>query len=147
MLAWQHASAARLPDPIPARGLPWLIAGAMRMVSQLSVSYRASPLSAEGTPRRRGGPRAGDRPPDQIVRSGGRTVRLHDLLARPGVQVLLDRDAPWPGAAMGRFVTVHCLSSVPGRGLIVVRPDGYIGMRARTVQVSELTAWLAWAGA
>ena len=154
---WAEASTEPVPSafrrgivplavPVLA-GRRTLIAGGMRMASQLSASYPASPLSAEETPRRRGGPRAGDRLPDQLVRSGGRTVRLHDLLARPGVHVLLDRDAPWPGAALGRFVAVHRLSNVPGRGMIVVRPDGYIGMRGRTVQVSELAAWLVRVGA
>jgi hypothetical protein len=54
---------------------------------------------------------------------------------------LLARARPAP------FVAVHRLSSVPGCGMIVVRPDGYIGMRGRTVQVSELAAWLARVGA
>jgi 2-polyprenyl-6-methoxyphenol hydroxylase-like FAD-dependent oxidoreductase len=123
---------------------PGLAAAGIRLVSQLGVSYRGSPLSVEGTPRRRGGPRAGDRLPDQLVRTDGRSVRLHDLLARPGVHVLLDRDADPPsGLALGRFVHVHRLSSVPGRGLVAVRPDGYVGFRTGTAEVRQLTAWLA----
>jgi 2-polyprenyl-6-methoxyphenol hydroxylase-like FAD-dependent oxidoreductase len=124
-------------------GRPRLVAMGIRLLSQLELSYRHSPLSVEGTPRRQGGPRAGDRLPDQLVRSGGRSIRLHDLLARPGVHVLLDRNAEQPGAELGRFVDIHRLSSVSGRGLIAVRPDGYIGFRSRTVEVSQLTAWLA----
>jgi hypothetical protein len=50
-------------------------------MSQLGVSYRGSPLSVEGTPRRRGGPRAGDRLADRLVTAAGREIRLHDLLA------------------------------------------------------------------
>jgi len=123
---------------------PRLVAPGIRLVSQLGVSYRGSPLSVEGTPHRRGGPRAGDRLPDRLVRADGRRVRLHDLLARPGVHVLLDRDADGlEDLALGRFVTVHRLTSVPGHGLIAVRPDGYVGFRSRTAEVRQVAAWLA----
>jgi 2-polyprenyl-6-methoxyphenol hydroxylase-like FAD-dependent oxidoreductase len=122
---------------------PRLVAAGIRLVSQLGVSYRGSPLSVEGTPHRRGGPRAGDRLPDQPVRARGRSVRLHELLARPGVHVLLDRDADrLEGPALGHFVRVHRLQSVPGRGVIAVRPDGYIGFRSGAVEIRQLAAWL-----
>ena len=121
-----------------------LVAEGIRLLSQLRVSYRDSPLSVEGTPRRRGGPRAGDRLPDQLVTSAGRSIRLHDLLARPGVHILLDRDADrLDTLPPGRLVTVHRLASVPGRGLIAVRPDGYVGFRCRTTEIGQLAAWLA----
>ena len=42
-----------------------------------------------------------------------------------------------------QFVTVHRLTSVPGRGVTVVRPDGYIGFRGRTAEAGQLAAWLA----
>ena len=121
-----------------------LVAEAVRLLSQLRVNYRASPLSVEGTPRRRGGPRAGDRLPNQRVSSAGRSIRLHDLLARPGVHILLDRDAEWPSIlARDRFVSIHRLTSAPGRGVTAVRPDGYIGFRGRTAETRQLAAWLA----
>jgi len=108
------------------------------------VGYRHSPLSVEGTPRRRAGPRAGDRVPDQFVTSAGRTIRLHDLLARPGVHILLDRDAdPLSTLPPSRFVSIHRLTSSPGRGLIAIRPDGYVGFRSQTVEIGQLAAWLA----
>src|SRR5947209_17295152 len=104
---WGEASAGVVPSllrgwlaPLAAPALPWLtgrrrlMEAAFRLVSSLRVSYRYSPLSIEGTPAPRGGPRAGDRLPDQMVSTADRTVRLHELLARPGVHVLLDRDAP-----------------------------------------------------
>ena len=76
--------------------------------------------------------------------SAGHSIRLHDLLARPGVHILLDRDAEWPGTlALGRFVSIHRLTSAPGRGVTAVRPDGYIGFRGRTAEIHQLTAWLA----
>jgi hypothetical protein len=112
-------------------------------VSQLRVSYRGSPLSMEGTPRPRGSPRAGDRLPDATVVSAGRAVRLHGLLARPGVHVLLDRAADRIDAlSLGPLVHVH-LTNAPGHGLITVRPDGLIGLRCQTADVNQLSTWLA----
>ena len=40
-------------------------------------------------------------------------------------------------------MTVHRLTSAPGRGVTVVRPDGYIGFRSRTAEADQLAAWLA----
>ena len=112
------------------------------------MSYRDSPLSVEGIPRRAAGPRAGDRLPDQVVSCGGRRIRLHELLARPGVHVLLDRDADGLRARpAARLVHVHRLASAPGRGLTVVRPDGYIGFRSQAAEAGQLAAWLALIGA
>jgi 2-polyprenyl-6-methoxyphenol hydroxylase-like FAD-dependent oxidoreductase len=158
---WAEAGTGPVPSALRARLAPLaapllpalasqrrLVAAGIRLVSQLDVSYRGSPLSVEGTPRRRGGPRAGDRLPDQLVRAHGREIRLHDLLARPGVHVLLDRDAAWPGnLALGGFVHIHHLTSVPGRGLVAVRPDGHVGFRDGTAEVRQLAAWLTRIGA
>ena len=127
-------------------GSPLLVARGIRLLSQLNVSYRDSPLSVEGPPRRRGGPRAGDRLPDQLVSCAGRSIRLHELIARPGVHILLDRDAAWPGVRP-RLVHVHRLASVPGRGVTAVRPDGYIGFRGQAADAGQLAAWLALIGA
>ena len=139
-----RARLAPLAAPlVPALASPPRLAAGIRLVSQLGVSYRGSPLSVEGTPRRPAGPRAGDRLPDRLVRADGRSVRLHELLARPGVHILLDRVADrLDGLAPGPFVTVHRLTSVPGRGVTLVRPDGYIGFRSRTAETSQVAAWL-----
>ena len=161
MAFWAEASLGPVPSALRSRLAPLaaplvpavagrrhLVAEAVRLVSQLGVGYRHSPLSVEGTPRRRGGPRAGDRLPDQLVSSAGQTLRLHDLLARPGVHILLDRDAdPLGTLAPSRFVSVHRLTSSPGRGLVVVRPDGYVGFRGQTAEVAQLARWLALLGA
>ena len=154
---WGEASTGRLPSlmrgtlaPLAAPLIPalmsrrHLVAAGIRLLSQLAVSYRGSPLSAEGTPQPRDGPRAGDRLPDKTVTSAGRTLRLHELLARPGVHVLLERDADQPDdLAAGPMVHVHRLTSASGHGLIAVRPDGHIGFRCQTADVNQLTAWLA----
>jgi 2-polyprenyl-6-methoxyphenol hydroxylase-like FAD-dependent oxidoreductase len=153
---WAEAGPGPVPSVLRARLAPLAVplvpaltrgrpaASGIRLLSQLNVSYRGSPLSVEGMPRRPSGPRAGDRLPDRLVRAGGRSVRLHELLARPGVHILLDRDADrLVDLTPGRFVTVHRLTSVPGRGVTVVRPDGYIGFRSRTAGAGQLAAWLA----
>ena len=57
------------------------VSAGVRLLSQLAVSYRGSPLSVEGTPRPRGGPRAGDRLPDKPVCAAGRGIRLHELIS------------------------------------------------------------------
>ena len=156
---WAEAATGPVPSALRGRvaplaaplvpelaGSPRLVAAGIRLVSQLDVSYRDSPLSVDRSPRWRG-PRAGDRLPDRLVRSGGRGIRLHELLARPGVHILLDRDAPGPPLAAGRLVHVHRLASAPGRGLTAVRPDGYIGFRSQAADAGRLAAWLALIGA
>jgi hypothetical protein len=156
LVFWAEAGPGPVPSALRARLAPLAVplvpmltrgrpaASGIRLLSQLNTSYRGSPLSVEGTPRRPGVLRAGDRLPDRLVRADGRSIRLHELLARPGVHILLDHDADQlENLAPGRFVTVHRLTSVPGHGVTVVRPDGYIGFRSRTAEASELAAWLA----
>jgi hypothetical protein len=71
-------------------------------------------------------------------------MRLHDLLARPGVHILLDRDAdPLSTLPPSQLVSIHRLASSPGRGLIAVRPDGYVGFRCRAAEMDQMPAWLA----
>jgi 2-polyprenyl-6-methoxyphenol hydroxylase-like FAD-dependent oxidoreductase len=156
LVFWGEAGTGSLPSllrdrlaPLAAPLVPalmsrrHLVAAGVRLLSQLTVSYRGSPLSVEGAPRPRGGPRAGDRLPDRTVRSAGRSIRLHELTARPGVHVLLDRDADRLDALpYGPLVNIHRLTSVPGRGLIAVRPDGYIGFRCQIAEAKQLNAWL-----
>jgi hypothetical protein len=157
---WAEAAAGPVPSLLRGRLAPLaaplvpavlgrrrLVAEGIRLLSQLQVSYRGSPLSVEGTPRPRGRPRAGDRLPDQSVRSAGRTIRLHELLARPGVHVLLDRDAGQIDTLLrGPLVHIHH-TSAPGRGLMTVRPDGHIGLRCQTAGADQLRTWLARIGA
>jgi hypothetical protein len=59
------------------------------------------------------------------------------------VHILLDRDADLLGTLPpSRFIEVHRLASVPGRGLIAVRPDGYVGFRCQAAETGQLGAWL-----
>jgi 2-polyprenyl-6-methoxyphenol hydroxylase-like FAD-dependent oxidoreductase len=125
-----------------------LVAQGVRVLSQLRVNYRGSPISVNGSPPRRGEPRAGDRLPDATVTSSGRQVRLHELTAGPGVHILLQRDAPEPAPeAHGPHVHIHRLAGTPGSGLLVVRPDGYIGLRSDPAGTDWLDGWLRRIGA
>ena len=120
----------------------------MHLLSQLRVAYPASLLSVEGTPRLSGRPRAGHRLPDVAVTTGQREIRLHELLSRPGLHVLVHRDARRiENLAFGPHVTIHRLMNVPGAGLVAVRSDGYVGFRCRDTDMPQLRNWLARAGA
>ncbi|MFI0539515.1 FAD-dependent monooxygenase [Streptomyces sp. WSLK1-3] len=157
---WAEASTGRVPSWLRAVGAPWaaplvpalldrrrLVAEAVRLISQLRVNYRRSPLSVDGTPRLSGAPRPGDRLPDATVSTDGTVGRLHGLLARPGVHLLLQRDAdPPPDVLTGPRVTVLRLTNSPGRGLLAVRPDGHVGFRCGAMDPAALSAWLSLAG-
>lgn len=162
---WFEASTAPVPAllrgvlaPLGAPAAPFimqqrqLVAEGIRWISQLRLAYPNSPLSVEGTPRLRGWsgwPRPGRRLPDAtVVTADGQRVRLHALLAHPGVHVLLQRDAAdIDHLALGTQVAVHRLASVPGAGMLAVRPDGYVGFRCGVADAGQLEAWLTHIGA
>ena len=135
--------------PCGARALPLLlrrrrlVAEGYRFLAQLRVHYRDSPLSREGTPLAANGPHPGDRLPDRVVTCGGRTTRLHDLTARPGVHVFLSQDASELSQPdVGDLVSIHRLTDQPGQGLLAVRPDGFVGFRCGRSDAAQLLAWL-----
>jgi 2-polyprenyl-6-methoxyphenol hydroxylase-like FAD-dependent oxidoreductase len=139
--------------PLAAPALPLileqrlLMAQVARLLSQRWVRYRHSALSVDGTPAGHG-PRPGDRLPDENVTYDGRRVRVHELTARPGVHVLMERDTQAVNARLlGPRVSVHRISSWPGRGLVAVRPDGHIGFRCGESDPGQLAAWLDLVGA
>jgi 2-polyprenyl-6-methoxyphenol hydroxylase-like FAD-dependent oxidoreductase len=127
-------------------GQRWLVTAALRVLSGTWVHHRSSPISLEGPSRE--GPHAGDRLPDGRVASDGETADLHELLARrPGVQVLLSRDAPVvAGTLVGPHVTVVRLDR-PGRGVSVIRPDGFVGFTSGLADEAEIGSWLDLVGA
>ncbi|MGW2815104.1 FAD-dependent monooxygenase [Streptomyces sp. NPDC001415] len=88
-------------------------------VRQLGLGYRGGPLSTG----RAGALEAGDRAPDGKLPDG----RIFDLLRGPHF-TLLAFDTPAPALA-GDLVQVHELGAYEayGRGLFLVRPDGYVG--------------------
>ena len=147
--------------PVAAPLLPWLIrqrrltAAGVRTLAQFRVRYPHSPLSmdlrASLTPVRGGlarrGLRPGSRVADTLVRCAGRRVRLHALLARPGVHILLQADArPVPERMLGPLVHSYRLDDRPGTGMLVVRPDGYVALRAPVLDELHLAAWLRMVG-
>jgi hypothetical protein len=142
------ATAPLLPGLLRRRRLT---AGAIRLLSQPYVRYRHSSISRDASPRASHWPRPGDRLPDQDMSVDGRTVRLHELTATPGIHVLLERDARWHdghGGTMptGQHITVHRLANQPGRAALAVRPDGYVGFRCGVVD-RRLDDWLHLVGA
>jgi len=153
LVFFAEASTHRLPAflrgtlaPIAAPAIPLLlgrqrlVAEGIRRLSGLSVSYRHSAISRDGTPAGRG-PRPGDRLPDETVTCAGSRVRLHELTAQPGIHVLLSRDAEQPDT-FGRRVRIHRLTSRPGSDVVAVRPDGYVGYRCGRTDSAQLAAWL-----
>jgi 2-polyprenyl-6-methoxyphenol hydroxylase-like FAD-dependent oxidoreductase len=141
-----------LPLAAPALAVvsaqPRLVAQLSGLLAQRWVRYRRSALSVDGTPVLNGWPRPGDRMPDQEVTSGRRRRRLHELTSAPGVHVLLEQAADQPDASsVGRQVSVHRLESSAGRGLVAVRPDGYVGFRCGAADAHQLRAWLHLVGA
>jgi 2-polyprenyl-6-methoxyphenol hydroxylase-like FAD-dependent oxidoreductase len=114
--------------------------------SALSVDVRASLIPVRGALARRG-LRPGSRVADTLVRCEGRRVRAHQLLATPGVHILLQADArEVPERLTGRFVHVHRLDDRPGTGMLVVRPDGYAAVRAPVLDERHLESWLRMVG-
>ncbi|MGN6678126.1 MAG: hypothetical protein ACTHKL_10080, partial [Streptosporangiaceae bacterium] len=158
LVFWGEAGTGSIPAalrgrlaPLAAPAIPVLmrrrrlVSEAVRVMSQLRVSYRRSPISAAepSSQCHDRGSCAGDRLLDKMVTCAGQTVRLHELIASPGVHVLLDRDAQaLEDLAPGPLVHLHRITSNPGRGLTAVRPDGYIGLHCQVAAHEPLAAWL-----
>jgi 2-polyprenyl-6-methoxyphenol hydroxylase-like FAD-dependent oxidoreductase len=129
---------------------------------QLSLNYRGGPLSVEA---RRAVPegvtRAGDRAPDApLLDTSGKACRLFDLYRGPHFTLLASGGAELP-ALDARFAkAVKAYRILPtgqggdalvdkdghvhrnyGHGLILIRPDGYLGYAAS--DASGLNAYLA----
>ena len=123
-----------------------LTRAALRLLSGVGIGYRGSPLSVDAVAGSAGGFRAGDRLPDRTVVGEGASRPLHELLARPGVHVLLPAGVESP-LAPGPLVHEHRLTGWPGRGLVAVRPDGHVGFRGGPGDRDGLARWCAFAGA
>lgn len=132
----------------------WLTSRGIRLLAQPFVHYRSSAISRDGTPPGSRWPRPGERLPDAMVSVEGRVGRLHDLTALPGIHLLLERDAGAAtlgacqalAAAGHSLVHVHRLSSHPGRGVVAVRPDGYVGFRCGEADPGQVRDWLRLVG-
>lgn len=123
-----------------------LVAAGVRWLSQLNVRYPGGAVCTEEGRPPRSGLRAGMRVPDQPVDIGSRRHRLHAVLARPGVHVLLQQSAPAidPTPPDGRL-HVWRIRNWPGTGAIAVRPDGYVGCRDGSGDLHQIGNWVAMA--
>jgi hypothetical protein len=136
--------------------------------SQLSISYRGGSLSVEtGHPL---GIRAGDRAPDArlVDPADGERVRLFDLFRGTHVTVLVfgDQAVPHVRQLASRGVHVHRvlaadvsrdlsesalvdetgeahdLYGVEGSGLVLIRPDGYVGIATTDLDTPSASEYL-----
>jgi 2-polyprenyl-6-methoxyphenol hydroxylase-like FAD-dependent oxidoreductase len=164
-----------VPQVVPhAFGSRWIRRAAFAFVSELGIRYRRSPVSVEGKPRPRGGPRPGDRLPDAEVLVNGRSTYLQQALAGPHLALLLCGDSHhWDARELDRLREAHgqvfktyCLSPFGAKGLLVdekghafarlgardtaqylVRPDGYVAFRSAGRTFESLGQYLSdWYG-
>ncbi|MFC5723941.1 FAD-dependent oxidoreductase [Streptomyces gamaensis] len=128
------------------------------VLSDLARNHRGSELCAEVPGS--GGPRAGDRLPDLPVTGGARHVALHELFSYERLTLLLcpegdtepSADLAAVRAVTGRFAMPAevCVvrparerqRELPPGTLLLVRPDGHIGLRARTGDHGALERYL-----
>lgn len=143
-----------------------------RILAQLAIRYRRSPLTAGRTARLERGPRPGDRLPDAPVIRDGQATTLHAELDAPGFHLLLcGRAGQWSASAGADLaarhpglLTVHRLSRDgdmvdhtgrasrrlhvgPSAAHLLVRPDGHLALRG-DADLSGVHAYLSrWLGA
>ena len=161
LLFWAEAGTTPLASFIRARLVPAaapilplllrrprLMADGVRVLSGLGLGYRTGPICLQGDRPSRHGPRPGARLADQGVTVKGRPYRLHALIARPGVHLLLEHQAPWPSCELrSPYIHTHRVEDWPGRGVVAVRPDGYVGYSSAITDGEEIRSWLSTIGA
>lgn len=101
-------------------------------IHQLDVSYRHGPLAVDDRPAQ-GRLRAGDRAPDGILGDG---TRLFDVFCGPHFTLLAFGDLPdqrWGASTRVRQVAVSDAYDVDDGTLVLVRPDGYIGVISQRI--------------
>ncbi|GAA2931920.1 FAD-dependent oxidoreductase [Streptomyces thioluteus] len=121
------------------------------LLSDFGRNHRGSELSAEGRFKGRskgGGLRPGDRVPDWDVVSETGPGRLHELLSYQRWSALVTGDGT---ADLRRITGRYALpvaafrirtDALPDGTLLLVRPDGHVGLRARATDRRALTAYL-----
>ncbi len=134
-----------------------LDAGATAELTQLMIRYPWSRLSRQTTDRP-AGPRPGDRAPDAPLRDAGRPVRLFDLFRGPHFTLLglggLGETGIETGIRSGlvRSYLVgpggllddegHLARAYGADALILVRPDGHIGLVADPARPESIGEYL-----
>jgi hypothetical protein len=171
--------AAWIRRTIVARVVPWIFRSprlrelTFKFISELAITYRQSPCVAEGRPRLRHGPRAGDRLPDAPVERNARPSHLQRELSGPRFHLLLcGRVDGWEPRAIDalrathdRLVSIHRLTPGSAPDALVdakgeafrrlgmrdgqdaaqylIRPDGYIAARCAGRDLAFMTGYLA----
>jgi 2-polyprenyl-6-methoxyphenol hydroxylase-like FAD-dependent oxidoreductase len=154
--------------------LPPLADTGAATLTETTIRYRDSVLSVQHGAHHRGASRPGDHAPDPdgLLRPDGTPVTVEDLLARPGMLLLvrsddcdtLDelRDALGDlgtvvrvvdgddGASEGCLVDpdsviarAYGLGAAGSAGLALIRPDGYLGLVADSADAGVLRTYLA----
>ena len=154
-----------LPGPVisgMAMALPWVLKSRQvqrsierALLSDIGLHHRSSPISRAMAGGR---PRAGERLPDAAVIVDGRPRRLHEVLSINRWTLLApmsaDLDAIAPRLAGRAAIAVVRAAPADARAaaelsgfkaLLLVRPDGYVGLTARPGDLDALDAYLdAW---
>ena len=145
-------------------------ARAFRIVSQLGIRYRSSPIVEEGEPRLKSGPEAGDRFPDAKVSVRGKATTLHRQLRGPRFHLLLcGPETSWGASEIieletkyGDLLSIRHLArdgsesalldptggaldllGVRSVGSYIVRPDGYVSYRSDGADLGGAIAHLS----
>jgi 2-polyprenyl-6-methoxyphenol hydroxylase-like FAD-dependent oxidoreductase len=166
-------------EQVMMRVLPGVMASAsfrsaaFHFISELGIRYRRSPLSEEGSPPLRKGPRPGDRLPDASPTIDGSAVSLQRAVVGPRFTLLLCGDE-WmraeqvadrlveysgvlqvrrissraePGALVDTSGSILALLGNRQGAHYLVRPDGHVAYRASGLDLdglcSYLNRWLA----
>jgi hypothetical protein len=151
-------------------GSPKRRSRAFRILSQLGIRYRQSPIVAEGKPSLKHGPRAGDRFPDSPVVVRGNASRLHRELRAPRFHMLLcGPESEWNAVAVVKLekkypglLTVRHLAregsdsvlldptgevlamlGVEPLAIYIIRPDGHVSYRSGGANLAGAEAHLS----
>jgi 2-polyprenyl-6-methoxyphenol hydroxylase-like FAD-dependent oxidoreductase len=131
------------------------------LISELAVDYRRSGLSEDWALM--DGIEAGDRMPDVKVKAGAGTKRMFEVLDASRCTLLVvegterDLSAEWQSAGQ-RWLNTMPIGAPEGEGseafaevfgtqrregaLVLVRPDGYVALRAPGSERGRLDAWM-----
>jgi len=109
--------------PLAVRSRPLRTAG-LRMLTELDINYRNSPIVDTGSAVVLRGPKAGDRLPDAEVRRAGQPSTLHAELSGPGFPLLLCGPGwggrrPREASPSGSSLSQHPLADFPAAAELV----------------------------
>jgi 2-polyprenyl-6-methoxyphenol hydroxylase-like FAD-dependent oxidoreductase len=147
--------------------LPRIAGTAAATLTETTIAYRHSALSVRHGAHHRGTAQAGEHAPDPdgLLSSDGNPVTVEDLLTRPGMLLLVrsTEEVDDLRATLGDLGTVVRVvrdgvsadgvvdpGDVLGRaygwgadGMVLIRPDGYLGLVADSADAAVLRTYLA----